>query len=307
MTLTIAVAAGLAALGEPGLAWAYSPPSGLAHNNTLCSPRAGDYTSPNGSSYTADQTAALAAGGGAAVATTGGGFAGGETVYLSASSSSGAYVYLQVQDAGGAWDNVAQVGLTSANGFANSVIVPDAPGGVVRGYVVNGATANDVVHVYVGHSQQDAKNLTMEQQLTDGCDLAAQDQAQTHGDLGQLHTDLSAGGQLDGDLGKLDADTQGTTSKLGDVQADLDARLTTLESDLKQLHTDLTSSGGTGSDVRVTNWPGSQPVSFDQSASDLVDGDASALHSDVWYAIGLSLGLLLAWLLWRAVGPRWFN
>jgi hypothetical protein len=101
-----------------------------------------------------------------------------------------------------------------------------------------------------------------------------------------------------------------------------DALQTTLDALKTQAHTDSgaiagtlsgwTSSsplqvalpaGGTGQAVQVTNWPTSQPVSYDTATAGTIDGQAQALHSDLWVLVGVVVGTFLMSEFLRKVWP----
>lgn len=306
--ILVAVAAAvlgvIAAAAIASSARAATQPTGSPASSS-CLAYPGDYTSVGNGPFNADTSASLAAGGSATIGVTGTGFlVDGESLFLSASSNSAAWVYFDVNDSAGGWQVVASVSLNAANGFSDSITVPNAPAGPYHAYVVNGSVGANVVHTYEGRSQQDAPNIGLLQNVNALCDVSAASASQAHTDAQAIVSDLSANINGDSGLGgsmkALDSDVKALTNANH-------ADLSQLDTDIKQLHTDLTSGGGVGQDVQVTNWPGSQPVSFDQAASAQVDGDANALHSDFWFGIGLLLAAVFVFILWRTVGPRWMG
>jgi hypothetical protein len=65
----------------------------------------------------------------------------------------------------------------------------------------------------------------------------------------------------------------------------------------------LAGGTGTGQAVQVTNWPTSQPVSFDSTASGQLDGQAQSTHGDLWVLIGVLVGCFAFDIFLRKVWP----
>lgn len=121
-------------------------------------------------------------------------------------------------------------------------------------------------------------------------DLAASCKAQT-ARLDQLDTDsTSASTQAHGDAGDVKTAVQ-------DVTAQLKAWTST-----NPLPVAL-PGGGSGQAVAVTNWPSSQPVSFDPSASSQLDGNAQSEHGDLWVIVGAIVAVFLFDVVLRKVWP----
>lgn len=113
--------------------------------------------------------------------------------------------------------------------------------------------------------------------------------------LDQLHADVAP---LDGDVGAVKNAVNGVDTDVQAVKASVDA---------VKASTDSITANPLA--VAVQNFPPAsttaQTVELGPNAQAQVDGDVQALHDDFWWAVGLFLGGLMIWLVWKAVGPRW--
>lgn len=118
------------------------------------------------------------------------------------------------------------------------------------------------------------------QQLADACQLAVQQQAQTHSDLAGV-----------------DADVQST-------QTAIVAAIGGLDQDVRQLDADVKAGNQPGtSNVAVSNWPTDQTVGFDAAGATKIDGDSQALHNDLWIILGAIVGCWLFGIVLSKVWP----
>lgn len=275
--LGVALVAAAALL--PASAFAYPAPSGLGSNTTLCPARPADLSTATLNPVPASGQAVVAAGQAWTSATFTGG--GEQTIFLGAITGVTGWVKVLTQNSSGTWLAYVQMDLPGGSN-PGSTLQFFSPPGPEEIQIVNSSSASQSFTYGLTSTNADAGANYTAQELADGCQLTVTDQAQTHGDLGTLDTDVK-GLQT----GQLDTDVKGLQS--GQLDADLKAVNTgALFTEVKQLDTDITSfASANHTDLTgLTHSSTAQDVALSTpDRVELADSE-SALHSDIWLLLG---------------------
>lgn len=112
-----------------------------------------------------------------------------------------------------------------------------------------------------------------------------------------------------------DENCSAVVARLDTLDGDVTSGTSTSDTDLKAINGTLSGwtasnplqvtlpGGGSGSAVQVTNWPADQTVGLDSASSSQSDGQAHALHIDLWMLIGAVVACMLFDVFLRKVWP----
>jgi hypothetical protein len=275
--ICVVVAVAFLALGEA--AFAYPAPTGLGSSTTLCPPRPSDLSTAV-STPSAPYSATVPAGAtvnGPAISLEAG------EVELFVEGGPGAYAELEVQDSSGNWQFADFLATGPASTiFAAASAEIEVPSGPARIELGNTTSSPLNVYSYITTPSADVGENYAAQELADACQLTVADAAAAHTDSGTLATSLST---LAEDVTQLDHD----------VNSDSSSEVTAIHG--------ISGGSGPASTVTVANEPADQTVGLDASSQTEVDGDAEALHDDLWTLVGVIVGCFLFGIVLQKVWP----